>query len=215
MKSPIQALEAAKMFVIARHGNTFESGEIPRRIGARTDLSLTATGLEQSCALGKHFARQSLRFDRVLVSPLARTQQTARAILAELDDAPSPETSEFLREIDHGPDENQPDDVVRARVGDAALAAWESDARPPDGWIIDTEDRVSAWRRLFTDSRARQRTSLLVTSNGAARFALLADDDLAQQADELSTLKLPTGGFGVIDFNEDGALRLREWGVCP
>ena len=31
--------------VIVRHGNTFEAGEPPRRIGARTDLPLTATGV--------------------------------------------------------------------------------------------------------------------------------------------------------------------------
>ncbi|MGA3882329.1 histidine phosphatase family protein, partial [Bacillus pumilus] len=44
------------MFVIVRHGNTFAAGEPPRRIGARTDLPLTAQGQAQAEALGAHFA---------------------------------------------------------------------------------------------------------------------------------------------------------------
>lgn len=215
MKSPIQALEAARMFVIARHGNTFESGEIPRRIGARTDLGMTATGLEQARALGKHFARQSLRFDRVFASPLLRTLQTVRAILAEQDKPMNPEPAAFLREIDYGPDEDQTEEVVRARIGEAALRAWDTDAKEPDGWVVDAEERMAAWRHLFNDPQLREKSTLLVTSNGAARFALLADEGLARQTAKLDTLKLPTGGYGVIDSCADGSLHLREWGVCP
>jgi probable phosphoglycerate mutase len=47
---------------------------------------------------------------------------------------------------------------------------------------------------------------LLVTSNGAARFALLAAGLEAQAG-----MKLPTGGFGVI-VPEPGGLRLACWG---
>ncbi|MEM6827596.1 MAG: histidine phosphatase family protein, partial [Pseudomonadota bacterium] len=169
MKSPIQTLEAARMFVIARHGNTFENGEIPRRIGARTDLALTATGLEQARALGRHFARQSLRFDRVFTSPLTRTQQTVRAILAEQDEPKHSEPREFLREIDYGPDENQHEDAVRKRVGAAALDAWDSKAEQPEGWVVGAEHRMAAWRDLFNDPQSSEQTTLLVTSNGAAR----------------------------------------------
>jgi hypothetical protein len=50
---------------------------------------------------------------------------------------------------------------------------------------------------------------LLVTSNGAARFALLAAGLEAQAG-----MKLPTGGFGVI-VPEPGGLRLACWGSGP
>ena len=47
---------------IARHGNTFEAGEAPRRVGRRTDLPLTAAGRAQAEALGRRFAADGVMF---------------------------------------------------------------------------------------------------------------------------------------------------------
>lgn len=204
------------MFIIVRHGNTFEAGELPRRIGSRTDLPLTAQGREQGQALGRHFAAQGIRFARAFVSPLLRTRQTADAILAH---QPAPaaraETAGFLREIDHGPDENEAEDTILARIGKDALAAWDTRAIPPPGWQVDPEARLSAWRGLFAGETDAGGPVLLVTSNGAARFALLADRGLAEGARAASTLKLPTGGYGAIGRGEAGALELQGWGIRP
>lgn len=199
------------MFVIVRHGNTFESGEPPRRIGARTDLPLTVAGLAQAEALGVHFAAQGMAFARVLVSPLARTWQTAAAILRHLPDALEAEPAQWLREIDHGPDENATEEAVQARIGAEALVAWDEQAVPPPGWQVDAEARIADWRALFA---AASGPVLLVTSNGAARFALVAAG-LASG----SGMKLPTGSYGVIHREEVGAgtgtLTLAEWGRRP
>ncbi|MEJ2409010.1 MAG: histidine phosphatase family protein [Novosphingobium sp.] len=202
------------MFVIVRHGNTFATGETPRRIGARTDLPLTTQGEAQAQALGRHFAALGWHFDRVLVSPLQRTQQTARAILAGQKDAARPEPADFLREIDHGPDENQPEDMVLARIGQAALSAWDAHGTPPPGWQVDAENRKTAWAALFTAS-GQNTATLLVTSNGAARIALQADAALKAAIRELPGLKLPTGGYGVIRRSADGALEVPVWGKRP
>jgi probable phosphoglycerate mutase len=112
------------MFIIVRHGNTFEAGEPPRRIGARTDLPLTAASLAQGHALSAHFAGQGWRFARVLVSPLTRTRETECAILShQLPDAiVTPKPCDWLREIDHGPDEDRSEDAVLARIGAARFA---------------------------------------------------------------------------------------------
>lgn len=198
-------------FVIVRHGNTFEAGEIPRRIGARTDLPLTTAGWAQGAALGAHFAGQGWRFAQVLVSPLARTRHTAEAMLRHLPGSPTPETCDWLREIDHGPDENMSEDQVLARIGAPALAAWDQRALPPPGWIVDAEARMAAWRTLFSQKAASNRNStLLVTSNGAARFALLAAG-----LEVASGLKLAPGAFGVICKGPDGRLDVAEWGTRP
>lgn len=73
---------------IVRHGNTFGPGEAMRRIGARTDLPLAASGLEQARSLGVTFADQGLTFDRTLAAPLKRTQATMEGILAYQPRAP-------------------------------------------------------------------------------------------------------------------------------
>ena len=117
-------------FVIVRHGNTFAPGDPPRRIGARTDLPLVASGIVQAEALRDAFARRGLAFARVLASPLRRTRETA-AIVAPHRAA---EPADSLREIDHAPDEGRLEAVVPARIGPPALARWEAAAGAPPGW---------------------------------------------------------------------------------
>ena len=163
------------MIVIVRHGNTFEDGEAPRRIGARTDLPLTAKGVEQADALGDHFAQQRAAFDRVLTLPLLRAEQTAERLTAKQANFAPLQHAEFLREIDYGPDENRLESEVQARIGAAALEAWEQRAVAPDGWIVDAEERLEAWREVLSQPQSRDHCSLLVTSNGAARVALMAE----------------------------------------
>ncbi|HRC26802.1 MAG TPA: phosphoglycerate mutase family protein, partial [Alphaproteobacteria bacterium] len=64
--------------VIARHGNTFESGQTPRRVGARTDLPLTETGRAQGRAVGLLLRAQGMIPARVYTGSLRRTVETAR-----------------------------------------------------------------------------------------------------------------------------------------
>jgi len=193
--------------VIVRHGNTFEAGEAPRRVGARTDLPLTATGRAQAEALGERL--REFQFTRALFSPLRRTRETAEAILAQQAHPPVAEPASFLIEIDHGPDENQPEDMVLARIGAPALEAWEHDLVPPPGWIIDQEARLAGWRALADDHHRAGGDWLLVTSNGAARFALLAYG-LAPER-----VKLRTGAFGVLGTSADTHYHVIAWDQRP
>ncbi len=203
------------MFVIVRHGNTFEASQPARRIGSRTDLPLTAQGIAQARALGHLFASRNWSFARALVSPLLRTQQTAKAILDQTEGPlPELETSEFLREIDHGPDENATEDQVLDRIGSKALAAWDKSAIAPPGWEVDADMRLEAWRHILMEEISPD-PILFVTSNGAGRFALLANKTLQSAAENLPSMKLPTGGYGVIKRTSDGRLELAEWGRRP
>lgn len=188
--------------VIVRHGNTFEAGEAPRRVGARTDLPLTEAGIEQARALGWHFAKNRVQFDRVLSSPLLRTRQTASEIVDK-----APETADFLVEIDHGPDENLTEDAVIARIGREALEGWERSLVAPPGWDVGAEWRIPAWQEF---ARSADGTILLVTSNGAARFALAALGLMGEDGAQ----KLRTGSYGVIDIHGSSA-RLIGWNQRP
>lgn len=198
------------MLVIVRHGNTFTAGEPPRRIGARTDLPLTDAGIAQAEALGAHFAAKGWHFARALVSPLLRTRETAQAILAAQPSPPTPEPAPFLREIDHGPDENRTEAQVLARLGQPALTAWDEHAIAPPDWTVDADRRIAAWHTLIEALTPDQPPTLLVTSNGAARFALIALPTLAPR-----TLKLRTGSYGVIQRDADGTLTLPVWDQRP
>lgn len=200
------------LFVIVRHGNTFAPGEPPRRVGARTDLPLVDTGREQAAALGRLFVDQDLRFDRILCSPLQRTRETAAIIRETLGTTVTTEPSALLAEIDHGADEDRPEDAVIARIGRDALDKWDRFGVAPPGWTVDRAARIDGWCTLFacTDSGV----TLLVTSNGAARFALLADPALTEQANARPALRLRTGAYGAIRTSGD-TLELIEWDRRP
>lgn len=179
--------------IIVRHGNTFAPDEVPRRTGARTDLPLVESGRAQAMALAAHLV--GTEFDRCLVSPLRRTRETAAIIAPHLPT----ETAAWLCEIDHGPDEGASEEQVVARIGQAALTAWDSAAQVPPGWRVDAPARTAAWRRFLA---AENGTVLVVTSNGAAKFARLALG--------LSPGRLRTGAYGEII---DG--QVTAWDIRP
>ena len=194
-----------RIFII-RHGNTFESSATACRIGARTDLPLVESGRAQADRLGQWFAAQDLGPCHIHSGPLQRARETASRIATAMDQRVSG-TLPWLDEIDHGPDEGRPEAEVLARIGAQALADWDEKAIPPNGWIADADNRIAAWQRWFADGG--EGVDLLVTSNGAARFALLA---LGLSP---ASLKLRTGAYGELTIAPDGTVTLRNWDQRP
>lgn len=198
----------ARLFVV-RHGNTFDKGDTVTRVGARTDLPLSVSGQEQAQKLAAHFA--GTRFDAALCSVLTRTRQTARAILSERTDSPALLVAPFLTEIDYGPDENQPEDIVAARLG-PALEAWDRDGTPPPGWLVDPEAIRAGWRGLLARAASLPETAnaLVVTSNGIARFLPDVVDKVPGDIDR----KLKTGAWGELSVTGMGS-ELLSWNQRP
>jgi broad specificity phosphatase PhoE len=67
------ASQAWPTIYLCRHGDTAWSGE--RRLAGRTDLPLTEQGEQNARQLGERL--KSIKFDRVLSSPLLRARRTA------------------------------------------------------------------------------------------------------------------------------------------
>jgi broad specificity phosphatase PhoE len=196
--------------VIARHGNTFDAGDIVLRCGARTDLSLSNSGRRQAQALGQALAKDYADgFDEICVSTLQRTQQTAALALASMGLSNAVTVEGFLDEIDYGPDEGLPETDVVARLGQAAITAWDEQAIVPAGWQCDPPAINMAWGRFLDNVMRRNKQRVLViTSNGIARFALQHARDFEGQ------LKLSTGAYGVLQRQHDH-WRVGAWNVRP
>jgi broad specificity phosphatase PhoE len=192
-----------RIFVV-RHGNTFDKGDVVTRVGGRTDLPLSTSGRAQAEGLARHFS--SAPFTTARSGPLKRTRETACAILAAQAEPPDLLIDLFLREIDYGPDENCPEEDVVARIGKAALEAWEREAVVPPGWRADPAAIIGNWQELFHELRDQAGNHLVVTSNGIARFALQAVGETGHD------LKLATAAWGVI-LLEGEAARVIDWNV--
>jgi probable phosphoglycerate mutase len=200
------------ILIIARHGNTFESGETPRRVGARTDMNLTAKGLEQGKNLGTHLKTQNLLPIAIFTSHLKRTIQTAQEIMKAAELPLTPQASDIFNEIDYGPDENKTEDEVIARIGGAAIKAWEEHATLPDGWSPDANTIIENWKK-FAQQISKDHPNdiiLVVTSNGIARFALNLPDS-RQNVD----LKLATGAYGILEHTPETGWTVKGWNIRP
>lgn len=203
------------ILMIARHGNTFEPGETPRRVGARTDLPLTAKGVEHGRNLGQYLQKINLLPDIIYTSHLKRTIQTAQEILRTTNLNMRPQATRNFNEIDYGPDENKTEDEVIARIGEHALMKWEEHGLAPPGWSPDAETIMRRWTD-FSDMILKKhpgKVVLVVTSNGIARFALGLGGDF-ESARKTYGLKLATGALGVLEH--DGARwTIQNWNVRP
>ncbi|MEL7482300.1 MAG: histidine phosphatase family protein [Pseudomonadota bacterium] len=197
---------------ILRHGNTFDPGDTILRVGALTDLHLSSSGRDQASALAVYFKTTGVSFQAVMCSPLLRARQTLEPIVQMLRYRGGVEITDFLTEIDYGPDEGQPEDDVIARIGAEALNAWEAHSIVPDGWKVDCDGLRSAWREQLSAIAAQYPKGpvLIVTSNGIARFAL----DIAKNGADWPR-KLRTAAFGCLEIGADGAVRVEAWNVRP
>ncbi len=198
--------------VIGRHGNTFDPGDVVRRVGARTDLPLSTSGRLQAERLGQALANANLLPDIVFTAPLLRTRQTAELALAAMPLNRNIQILPQLTEIDYGPDEGMPEIDVVTRIGAQALRNWEEEQIVPAGWLVDPEALLKMWRELATQvlDNYTGKTVLCITSNGIARFALGLGAEVAHR----HTAKLATGAYGILKSAASG-WHIENWNTRP
>lgn len=210
--------------IIARHGNTFTADETPTRVGARTDLPLVEKGIAQALALGRDLKERGLIPDVVYSSTLQRTKETAALALQAMEVKLPVYALDIFNEIDYGPDENKPESEVIARVGAQAIKDWDKHARVPQGWLVDPDEVIQNWHRFAHSLTKTQdtvsgeilplhETTLVVTSNGIARFAPHVTESF-ENFRENYALKLKTGSYGILLFSK-GKWEIEGWNIVP
>ena len=158
--------------IIARHGNTFGPNDTPTRVGARTDMPLVESGKEQAKKIGAWLKDNNIIPEITYSSQLKRTIETAEIALKEINYSQPVFPLEIFNEIDYGPDENQTEDKVIARVGQQAIKDWDTHAIVPDGWRFNPQECIDNWKNFANHIiEDEQDCIMVVTSNGIARFA--------------------------------------------
>ncbi len=203
------------ILIVARHGNTFAPGETPRRVGVRTDLPLTEKGIEHGLNLGAYLKKINLLPDRIYTSQLQRTLQMARYINESAGLSLQPQAMPIFNELDYGPDENRTEEDVIARIGEQALSNWEEKALMPPGWSPSAETLIKNWASFSQHITATQpdKTVMVITSNGIARFALTLGGNFDAARTQFG-LKLATGAFGILEHDGEN-WSLQSWNVRP
>lgn len=201
--------------IIARHGNTFEADETPRRVGARTDLPLTDKGREQARAIGRWLKENRLVPDVTYSSTLQRTVETGELAAKEAGFPQAAYRLDIFNEIDYGPDENKTEEDVIARLGEQALKDWDEKATVPEGWQVDPAQIIENWHRFAEQIRIHDdgEVVLVVTSNGIARFAPYLTGDF-EGFSKQHKIKISTGALCILHY-VDGTWVVKDWNVKP
>lgn len=202
--------------LIARHGNTFGPNDQVTRVGT-TDLPLVESGLQQGYRLGTYLKQHQLLPKVIFTSQLQRAIQTAEQAQSAMQTSLPIHPLAIFNEIDYGPDENQPEEQVVARIGKTALAAWETEARVPAGWNVDPQEIIRNWQ-TFANQLIQEhagKTILVITSNGIARFApYLTDDFVAFRAQH--SIKISTGAVCIFEkIPTRGPWTCIAWNIKP
>ena len=206
--------------LVARHGNTFEPGDIILRVGKQTDLPLSNSGRKQAQNLGHFLQEKYPKIDHVIVSQLQRTQQTAAEALPGVRFEINP----FLDEIDYGVDDGKSESEVIQRIGEQALKQWEERGIPPQGWKVEPEKIIQDWQEFAqclvdrhnvgksgASSSQINTTVLVVTSNGIARFAPF----IVEEASIENLPKMKTGAVSCFQFTQERSWALDYWNFSP
>lgn len=201
--------------LIARHGNTFGPGDVVTRVGGRTDLPLVTSGLEQGRKLGVYLRDNNMLPDVVITSALKRAIQTAEQALVAAGIKRTIGHSHIFNEIDYGVDENRPEEEVKARVGEAALKAWDESAIVPDGWNVNVPGLIKSWLGFgeMVADEFKDKTTLVVTSNGIARFAPYITGDYEGFRKQYK-LKISTGAVCVFVYDNNRWV-VEGWNIKP
>ena len=208
--------------IIARHGNTFNPEDTPTRVGAHTDLPLVESGQEQARKIGAWLKQNNIYPEIVYSSELQRTKQTAQIAIETLGYKQPIFPLSIFNEIDYGPDENQPEDKVIARIGDQAIKDWDAHATVPNGWQFNPDECIENWKnfakQIFNDNKQdTDDVIMVVTSNGIARFAPHLTGNFKEFADN-HKIKLSTGALGVLKFaktSKGDQWIIKDWNVRP
>lgn len=187
--------------LIARHGNTFDKGDVIRRVGRGTDLPLSQSGQHQAALLGKYLLQYHPDISTVYTSTLKRTIETAKIALGVMKSNLEITQSDIFDEIDYGPDEGKPETDVIARLGENALAQWDQESIVPNGWNVDPKAITENWKTFAAKMQQENanKTILVVTSNGNARFAPQHKIKLSTGA--ISLLTIENGNWSAEHIN--------------
>ena len=201
------------MLLFARHGNTFEKGEVPRIIGANEDVPLTAEGRDQARALGRALKLARIPLSSIHAGPLVRTMEFAQIVAGESGFAREIARDLRLRELDYGHWAGLTDAEVADQYGQAALDGWRLEGvRPSSGeWSPSEASIRSTLRRLASEL---EDDSLCITSNGILRYVKELDPTAFASGRHNGGFRVKTGNLCTFNRTAEG-LKLATWNERP
>lgn len=200
--------------ILVRHGNTFESGQTPIQVGARTNLPLTAQGRNQAHIFAKHLDSLGVRPRAIYAGALLRQTESAAIVGKHFHMEHDIHVNEAaLTEIDYGLWEGLTSDEIASQWPDE-YRHWTAEAKWPAHIFGSSEEahikNIKSWLDLLRKTYSSEDTVVGVTSNGVIRFFYLLQEHVKATGD----LKVKTGNFCELLLFKD-SVQVKTWNVTP
>lgn len=204
--------------ILARHGNTFDSGDKVVWLGGKQDLPLTETGLQQASAFGQALAEAQVKLAAVYAAPLQRTKQFAERAGSFVGLAGKVILDERLREIDYGNWAGLSDQEIGQRFGTDEIENWTKLSQWPTAakFSPDLAQVIKETRDFVGDvfQKYPKDNVLVVTSNGRLRYFLTLVEGEFDRRVKAGSFKVGTGNGCVLEVFAQGA-SLLAWNQPP
>ncbi|MBX7066547.1 MAG: phosphoglycerate mutase family protein [Parachlamydiales bacterium] len=156
--------------ILMRHGNTFEEGQTPVQVGARTDLPLTAFGRSQAERMAQYLMAKGIVPKAIFAGGLKRQTESA-SIIGKFFGLNFENTS-ALTEIDYGLWEGLTAEEIDSKWP-KEHAEWSREAKWQShifhGSAQGHQRNLKNWIEMIQKAYPNE-TVLGVTSNGLLRF---------------------------------------------
>lgn len=206
--------------LLLRHGNTFEEGQTPTQVGARSDLPLTLQGCEQAKNFSCYLLSNKIEPKAIFAGKLQRQQKTAQIIQESLRLNTSFLYEPALTEIDYGAWEGLSSEEISSRWPEeyanwTHAGAWPEKIfpQPLEKHIAD----IKSWLEILRKTCAPQDTIVAVTSNGLMRlfYSLLEPQwNTLVQNRQIESIKVKTGNFCSLLLLEN-SIEVDAWNAKP
>jgi broad specificity phosphatase PhoE len=181
--------------ILMRHGNTFEEGQTPLQVGARTDLPLTEFGRGQAERMARFLQKEGWVPELVFAGPLRRQTESAEIVAKEFA---LPVCIDFrLNEIDYGSWEGLSPEAI-AQKWPKEHASWNEGTWQGEIFGGTREGHIEAIEQWCFALKAN--VVFACTSNGLLRL--------------FRNEKVKTGNYCVVDLIH-GKLVIEQWNRQP
>ncbi|MES2141684.1 MAG: histidine phosphatase family protein [Pseudomonadota bacterium] len=205
--------------IFSRHGNTFVPGETAVWVGAREDLSLVDSGIQQAKNLARVIQKSGLNIKAVYCGPLRRTHDYAKIILGELDSPLKPIVDPRLNEIDYGDWSGLSNEEIQKKGDNSELSAWENFSEWPKAanWLGSSShmsDEVKSFAQDVVKKYTPEDAILVITSNGRLRYFLQLVPEAFEQHIQNKNFKVATGNLCLFIYDKQ-KWQVKFWNKKP
>ena len=209
-----------RLFLV-RHGNTFNSGEVPYQVGCKTDLDLTDRGREQAKEVGDYFGSLGLVPDVIFAGDLKRQKQTAEIIADTIGYSSSAiKNASGLNEIDYGLWEGKTSEEISSSWAQQQQA-WNEANTWAEGIFYGSEEEIlegiKTWVGQLKETYPADATIIAASSGGLIRYfySLLPSEWRKLRRDRaLNQLKIKTGHFSELNIHPR-EVEVISWNKSP